>query len=151
MKFTIPFNMCVFLDAVRNPVRRPTFGSFVWGYRSGSPVVFIGLYRAMHCANGHTCYTIELLDGGSIDVNGTVTVPDRFLPYVVARDNKVYRVQCVIGDTIITPRGHEFKFDEVQPVLYHEYELSGLAKEPSRPAASEPDLPNRVREEGACN
>lgn len=145
MKFTIPFNMHAFLATVRNPVREPTFGSFVWGYRSDSPVVFIGLYRAMHRTNDRTCYTIELLDGGSIDVDGMVTIPDQFLPYVVARDNKVYRVQCVISDTITTARGYEFKFDEVQPVLYHEYEL---AKEPPRPASSEPDLPNRVREEG---
>jgi hypothetical protein len=148
MKFTIPFNMCAFLAAVRDPVREPKFGSFVWGYRSGAPVVFIGLYRATHCAYGHTCHTIELLDGGSIDVDGMATIPDQFLPYVVARDNKVYRAQYVIGDTITTTRGHELKFDEVQPVLYHEYGIPGQAKEPSRPASSEPDLPNRVREEG---
>lgn len=148
MKFTIPFNMCAFLAAVRNPVREPTFGSFVWGYRSGSPVVFIGMYRATHCASGHTCHTIELLDGGSIDVDGMVTIPDQFLPYVVTRDNKVYRVQCVIGDTITTTRGREFGFDEVQPVLYHAYDE---AKEPCAGGPKqplEPELPNRVREEG---
>lgn len=148
MKFTIPFNMCAFLVAASKPQPAPDFGAFVWGYHINSPVVWIGIYRAMHCANDHTCYTIELLDGGSIDVSGIVTIPDQFLPYVVARDNKVYRVQCVIGDTITTTRGHEFDFDEVQPVLYHEYDLSGLAKEPSEPVSSEPDLPNRVREEG---
>lgn len=140
MKFIIPFNMHAFLATVRNPIREPSFGSFVWGYRASLPGVFIGMYRAAHQANGHTHYTIELLDGGSIDVDGLVTIPDQFLPYVVARDNKVHRAQYVIGDTITTTRGREFRFDEVQPVLYHE---SGLAK-----AASEPDLPNRLREEG---
>jgi hypothetical protein len=148
MKFTIPFNMCAFLVAASKSQSAPDFGAFVWGYRINSPVVWIGLYRTLHCATDHTCYTIELLDGGSIDVDGMVTIPDQFLPYVVARDNKVYRAQYVIGDTITTTRGHELKFDEVQPVLYHEYGISGQAKEPSRPASSEPDLPNRVREEG---
>lgn len=140
MKFTIPFNMHEFLATVRNPFREPSFGSFVWGYCTSSPVVFIGIYRAAHQANDRIYHTIELLDGGSIDVDGLVTIPNQFLPYVVARDNKVHRVQCVIGDTITTMRGREFGFDEVQQVRYHE---SGLAK-----AASELDLPNRVREEG---
>lgn len=140
MKFIIPFNMHAFLTTVRKPQPVPEFGAFVWGYRTSSPVVFIGIYRAIHQANDHTCYTIELLDGGSIDVDGLAQIPGRFLPYVVAHDNKVHRVQYVIGDTLTTTRGHKFGFDEVQPVLYHE---SGLAK-----AASEPDLPNRVREEG---
>lgn len=140
MKFTIPFNMHAFLATVRNPVREPSLGAFVWGYRANSPVVFIGMYRATHQSAGHICHTIELLDGGSIDVDSIVMIPDQFLPYVVTRDNKVHRVQCVIGDILTTTRGHEFGFDEVQPVLYHE---SGLAK-----AASEAELPNRVREEG---
>lgn len=151
MKFTIPFNMCAFLVTASKSQPAPDFGAFVWGYRCNSPVVWIGIYKTSHNEGFRNYHTIELLDGGRIDVDGIVTIPGRFLPYVVARNNKVYRVQRVAGDTITTTRGNQFSFDEVQPVLYHEYELSGLAKEPSRPTPSEPDLPNRVREEGACN
>lgn len=140
MKFTIPFKMTAFLVAAMNQANKPEIGTFVWGYRNNSPVVFIGIFKARHQTQDRVFYTIELLDGGSIDVNGLVTIPGHCLPYVVARDNKVYRIQRVIGDTLKTTGNHEFRFDEVQPVLYHE---SGLAK-----AASEPDLPNRVREEG---
>ena len=148
MKFTIPFNMHAFLAAVRDPAFKPTFGSFVWGYRAGTPVVFIGILRAAHKNYDHAWYTIELLDGGHIDVDDTVAIPGHFLPYVVARDNKVHRVQRVAGDTITTMCGDQLSFDEVQPVLYHGSEPSGLASESARPVPSEPELPNRVREEG---
>jgi hypothetical protein len=140
MKFTIPFNMRAFLAAWRDPVCKPTFGSFVWGYRVGSPIVFIGRFITAHKAFDYARYTIELLDGGHIDIDDMVAIPDQFLPYVVARDNKVHRVQRVTGDIIITALGREFKADEVQPVLYR---IADEAKQPS-----EPELPNRVREEG---
>lgn len=148
MKFTIPFNMCDFLVTASKSQPVPDFGAFVWGYRINSPVVWIGINKTSHRDGFRTYHTIELLDGGRIDVDGIATIPDQFLPYVVARNNKVYRVRRVAGDTIATTCGNQLSFDEVQPVLYHESEPSGLASEPSRPASSEPDLPNRVREEG---
>ena len=147
MKFTIPFNMSAFLDACRNPGTLE-LGAFVWGYRVKSPLVFIGIYKASHNIGGHACYTIDLLDGSHIDVDGMVKIPDQFLPYVVARDNKVHRVQLVGSSTLTTTHGHVLKVDEVQPVLY--YRICDEAKVPSEmvKACSEPDLPNRVREEG---
>lgn len=140
MKFTIPFKMTAFLVATMSPANEPETGAFVWGYRNNSPVVFTGILKAYNQTHDRVFYTIALLDGGSIDVDGVVPIPGHCLPYVVARDNKVYRIQRVIGDTLKTTGDREFRFDEVQSVLYHE---SGLAE-----AASEPDLPNRVREEG---
>jgi hypothetical protein len=140
MKFTIPFNMRAFLAAGHGPACKPTFGSFVWGYRVGSPVVLTGRLITAHKAFDYARYTIELLDGGHIDVDDMVAIPDQFLPYVVACDNKVHRVQRVTGDIIMTTLGREFEVDEVQPVLYR------IADEAKRP--SEPELPNRVREEG---
>lgn len=148
MKFTIPFNMCAFLAAASKSQLAPDLGVFVWGYRINSPVVWIGIYKTIHREYGHTYYTIDLLDGGRIDVDAIVTIPNQLLPYVVARDNKVHRVQYVVGDTLTTTHDHQFKFDEVQPVLYRKSEPSGLASAPARPVPSEPDLPNRVREEG---
>jgi len=148
MKFTIHFNMHAFLTVASRPQPAPDFGAFVWGYRSNSPVVWIGIYKALHQDGVRNYHTIELLDGGRIDVDGIATIPDQFLPYVVARDNKVYRAQRVADDTITTTRGNQLSFDEVQPVLYHDSEPSGLASETARPVPSEPELPNRVREEG---
>jgi hypothetical protein len=148
MKFTIPFNMCAFLVTANKPQPTPDFGAFVWGYRINSPVLWIGIYKALHHEGVRNYHTIELLDGGRIDVDGIATIPDQFLPYVVARNNKVYRVQRVDGDTITTTRGNQLSFDEVQPVLYHAYDEAKehCVDDPERPL--EPELPNRVREEG---
>lgn len=145
MKFTIPFNMNAFLFAATRPTDKPALGMFVWGYRNNSPLVFIGIYKAYHQTHDSLFYTIELLDGGHIDVDGIVLIPGQFLPYVVTRDNKVHRVQSVGNNELMTTRCHKFSFDEVQPVLYHVCDEQ-RAKEPS-----EPELPNRVREEGACS
>lgn len=147
MKFTIPFNMNAFLFAAGNQIKKPEPGAFVWGYRNHSPLVFIGNYKAYTQTQDRSFYTIDLLDGGYIDVDGIVSIPDQLLPYVVDRDNNVYRVQSVGCNTIVTTHGHEFKYNEVQPVLYH----SHGPKAPSDAMAEkskEPELPNRIREEG---
>ena len=144
MKFTIPFNMPAFLVTARKPEPAPSSGAFVWGYRVNSPIVFTGIHKAIHQECGRTYYTIDLLDGGRIDVDGIVAIPNQFLPYVVARDNKVHRVQYVVGETLTTTHGHQFKFDEVQPVLYRAYDEAKMPRDNE----NKPDLPNRVREEG---
>lgn len=147
MKFTIPFNMHAFLQAADGPATIE-LGTFVWGFRNNSPLIFTGIYKAYNQTRDRLSYTIELLDYGTIDVDGLIPIPGQLLPYVVARDNTVYRVQSVGSGTLTTTRGRVFTYDEVQPVLYrHSDEAKTLsdcmAKEPS-----EPDLPNRVREEG---
>lgn len=147
MKFTIPFNMPAFLVAARKSEPAPNSGAFVWGYRANSPIVFTGIYKAIHQEYGHTYYTIDLLDGGHIDVDGIVAIPGQFLPYVVAHDNKVHRVQLVGSSTLTTTHGHVFNFNEVQPVLYRVYDETKIPSKPAK-ACSEPDLPNRIREEG---